>query len=840
MSRHKIVRNLDLDDELDDYDGGEDYNEGGGEGAHHSLYILFSREHIELTGSPCIELSEEDAAQMKACTAKVQEALQNELPNVTVKEIQDSLWHYYYDVDKTVSWLQSQHKPQEEKTPKKKSGSSEQASKAAGGASVKKQNVGAVWIPKRTQDLGGYACAAPLSAAEFFKDTPWLNIPCQRQAKILVEPLYPRGGLLGGSSSGTGKVSKLAALAAARKRESEKKAEASSDHNRHTSVSLLEKLRDNTKEPKERAAAQPQDKNRKTAQDGPVSDTDRRRRYPERTKSQTESPISEELPPSRPTEACVPKPPEPRKDDLQAAPSELAQVILGSDSGTSSTGQDPSWGRILSWTDAFGSPGVDSNAFAGPSPDDIVTAAQNSKGTKGKTSAKQPNGDNAADKTASGVASISIEESSRVKSKNLDVLSEYQKSKSKNSANFVVIGHVDHGKSTLMGRLLLDLKVVDSRTLDKFRKEAESIGKSSFALAWVLDQTSEERSRGITMDIAMNQFETEKTNFTILDAPGHRDFIPNMIAGASQADFAVLVIDSSPNAFESGLKGQTKEHALLVRSMGVQRMIVAVNKMDMCDWSEGRFQEIQQQTLAFLTAAGFQKKNIAFVPCSGLSGDNVLRKAPEKASWYAGPTLVESLEDSEPTVRALEKPLRLTINDVFRGGVMNPLSVSGLIEAGSLQVGDGVVSMPSGETAYIKGIELDSESKDWAIAGQIATLHLTDIDPVHLKTGDILCPPSAPIKNITTFNVKILAFDHITPMAVEVHRGGFHTAGQVAQLVATLDKSSGKVVKKKPKIVQPGSVARIQVQMVQPVPLEAPARIVLRAGGDTLGAGLIE
>ena len=222
----------------------------------------------------------------------------------------------------------------------------------------------------------------------------------------------------------------------------------------------------------------------------------------------------------------------------------------------------------------------------------------------------------------------------RVKSKNLDVPSEYEKSTRKTEASFVVIGHVDHGKSTLMGRLLYDLKVVDQRSIDKYRKDASNMGKSSFALAWVMDSTSEERERGVTVDIAMNHFETDKTKFTILDAPGHRDFIPNMIAGASQADFAVLVIDAATNSFESGLKGQTKEHALLVRSMGVQRVIIAVNKMDTTSWNEDRFTEIKQQMTAFLTSAGFQAKNLAFIPCAGLTGDNIVTPIPEAASWY--------------------------------------------------------------------------------------------------------------------------------------------------------------------------------------------------------------
>lgn len=395
-----------------------------------------------------------------------------------------------------------------------------------------------------------------------------------------------------------------------------------------------------------------------------------------------------------------------------------------------------------------------------------------------------------------------------------------------------------------MGRLLYDLKVIDQRSIDKLRKEATDIGKSSFALAWVMDATSDERERGVTVDIATNNFETEKTKFTILDAPGHRDFIPNMIAGASQADFAVLVIDASTNSFEAGLKGQTREHAQLVRSMGCQRIIVAVNKMDSANWSQDRFEEIKQQIFAFLEKTGFQGKNIAFVPCSGLTGENVVKPAPEAAAWYTNvegsQTLVQALESFEPAKAAVSSPLRLPISDIFRGGVTNPLSISGKIEAGSLQVGDQLLAMPAGETAIVKGIEIDNESADWAVAGQIATLHLSDIDPVHLRIADVLCDPRKPIRNIKSFTTKILAFEHVLPMQVDVHRGRLHVPGRITQLVAVLDKSSGDVQKKKPRVVQPGAVARVRVELDTAVPLEVPGRIVLRAAGATVAAGLLE
>nr|QDE10458.1 elongation factor 1-alpha [Aureobasidium sp.] len=479
----------------------------------------------------------------------------------------------------------------------------------------------------------------------------------------------------------------------------------------------------------------------------------------------------------------------------------------------------------------------------GPSPDDVVMQAQ----AKASGAKKQPSQQKDSKSVTNGVSNLTLEEpqtSQKVKSKNLDVLAEHAKAARKNAASFVVIGHVDHGKSTLMGRLLYDLKVVDQRSLDKFRKEATSIGKSSFALAWVMDSTSEERERGVTVDIATNNFETEKTKFTILDAPGHRDFIPNMIAGASQADFAVLVIDAGTNSFEAGLKGQTREHAQLVRSMGVQRIIVAINKMDSINWAQDRFEEIQQQISAFLTTTGFQQKNIAFIPCSGLTGENVVNPAPEAASWYSKSpdhqTLVQALEAHEPTKAALSSPLRLPISDIFRGSVTNPLSISGRIEAGTLQVGDSLVAMPSGEKASIKGIEVDNEPADWAVAGQIVTLHLTEIDPVHLRIADLLCNAKKPVANIKAFTAKILAFEHVLPMTVDVHRGRMHVPGRISQMVCVLDKSSGSITKKKPRVVQPGSVARVRVELDTAVPLEVPGRIVLRSGGNTVAAGLLE
>lgn len=683
------------------------------------------------------------------------------------------------------------------------------------------------------------SCTARFSITDFFSDSPWLNIPEERRGEILIERLYPQGGLLGGSSKPDGAPkSKLAALAASRKKKENQRAE--DGQNATSSVALLDKLSGKPRQLKpDSASTLSSSKTLSAITEQTVNEQPRK--YPRRKSKALES-LQDDQPAkeaSKKSDSLASSAAE-KKPEMTptAGPSIFARTIFGASAVSQQHDVQTSDRHML---------GLDTHAefdFAGPSPDDVVTKAQNTKGSTQKPVKQSPHpssGDKSVDAVAQGVGNVNIEEP-KVKGKNLDVIAEFERSKPKNAANFVVIGHVDAGKSTLMGRLLYDLKVVDQRTLDKYRKEAERIGKASFALAWVLDQGTEERNRGVTIDIAMNKFETESTSFTILDAPGHRDFIPNMIAGASQADFAVLVIDASTGNFESGLKGQTKEHALLVRSMGVQRIVIAVNKLDTVQWSRGRFEEISQQVSAFLTSAGFMAKNLAFVPCAGLTGDNIVRRAKDpQASWYTGAPLISLLESSEPVTRALQKALRMTVDDIFRGGVQNPLSVAGRLDAGNVQIGDTVVVMPASQTASVKGLEVDSEPAEWAVAGQNVILHLADIEAKYLKSGDVVCPPAAPIQCITSFGVKMLAFEHITPMHCEVHKGRLHAPGRVTKLLAQLDKASGAAVKgKKPRLIKPGSVARVLVEVDDPIPLEQGGRVILRAGGETIGAGLVE
>ncbi|KAI8950350.1 hypothetical protein F4801DRAFT_549318 [Xylaria longipes] len=785
MSRHQAYRNYDYENDLDEYEGAG-YSDDDN------------------------ELSPEDRAQMVAGTTQVRAALGTDTSKVTTQQIEEALWHYYYDVDKSVAYLASKYispKPAKLPAQKNKSGDDKYSEH------------------KPHHSLVGY-----------FHDMPWLDIPIERRT-LFIESPRPRGGLLGGSAS-SGKMSKLQALAAARKKKAEEqKSENRKLESQKTQSSSTHTTPEMLKEPTKRTSNALVERlsGRQDVKPLPIhSETQNRPTFD----TTAEDPYTGT---TQPFMSHLSTTEDPSLDALIAAPSALARTLFGSPTSRSAPVPRKQQCYELPYMRFLTSSVAD--AFSEPSPDDVVLAAQSKASNKklaASTYKKNTAPEGKDEGTIDGIKTMKIDDTPLPKSKNLDVISEFEKAKKKKNASFVVVGHVDAGKSTLMGRLLLDLGVVDQRTIQKYRKEAESIGKSSFALAWVLDQRSEERSRGVTIDIATNKFDTDSTSFTILDAPGHRDFIPNMIAGASQADFAILVVDATTGAFEAGLKGQTREHSLLLRSMGVSRIIVAINKLDTVAWSRERFDEISQQVSGFLSATGFQLKNVSYVPVSGLHGDNLVNRSSDPAaSWYTGNTLIAELESSEPMTRALTKPLRMTISEVFRSP-QSPLTISGRIDAGSMQAGDALLVQPSGEKAYIKSLELDSESVDWGVAGQNVVIHLSNIDPIHVRVGDIICDLKQPIACVDTFTVKVLAFDILMPMQVDVHRGRLHAAGQIIEIPALLDKVKGTVLKKNPKIIKPAGVARIVVRMSNKVPLEVGQRVVLRSGGETVAAGLLE
>ena len=274
----------------------------------------------------------------------------------------------------------------------------------------------------------------------------------------------------------------------------------------------------------------------------------------------------------------------------------------------------------------------------------------------------------------------------------------------KDHVNLVVIGHVDSGKSTSTGHLIYLCGGIDERTIEKFQKEANEIGKGSFAFAWVLDKLKAERDRGITINITLTQFETKKYHYTIIDAPGHRDFIKNMITGTSQADAAVLMISSQAGEFEAGVskEGQTKEHALLAFTLGVKQMVVSINKIDhpSSNYGEARYNEIKAEASTFLKNTGYNPTIIPFVPISGWTGENMLVKC-DKLTWYKGPTLVEALDALTAPKRPTELPLRLPINDVFKISGVGTVPV-GRVETGVLKSGMVILFTPSGLTSECK------------------------------------------------------------------------------------------------------------------------------------------
>ncbi|KAM8945543.1 HBS1-like protein [Pelodytes ibericus] len=418
--------------------------------------------------------------------------------------------------------------------------------------------------------------------------------------------------------------------------------------------------------------------------------------------------------------------------------------------------------------------------------------------------------------------------------------------------NLVVIGHVDAGKSTLMGHLLYLLGHVNKRTMHKYEQESKKAGKASFAYAWVLDETGEERQRGVTMDVGMTKFETKTKVITLMDAPGHKDFIPNMITGAAQADVAILVVDASRGEFEAGFEagGQTREHALLVRSLGVTQLAVAVNKMDQVNWQQDRFHEVTSKLGTFLKQAGFKESDVSYVPTSGLSGENLAKKSiiSELASWYKGPCLIEQIDFFKAPQRSVDKPLRICASDVFKDQGSG-FCVTGKIEAGYVQTGDRLLAMPPNETCTVKGITLHDEAVDWAAAGDQVSLTLTGMDIIKINVGYVFCSPNEPIKACTRFRARVLIFNFDVPITqgfpVIIHYQTVSEPATIRKLISVLHKSTGEVMKKKPKCLTKGMNAIIELQTQRPIALELYkefkelGRFMLRYSGSSIAAGVV-
>lgn len=423
--------------------------------------------------------------------------------------------------------------------------------------------------------------------------------------------------------------------------------------------------------------------------------------------------------------------------------------------------------------------------------------------------------------------------------------------KEKQHINLVVIGHVDSGKSTTTGHLIYKLGGIDARTIEKFEKEANDMGKGSFKYAWVLDKLKAERERGITIDIALWKFETPRFEYTVIDAPGHRDFIKNMITGTSQADVALLVVPADQGGFEGAFskEGQTREHALLAFTLGVKQMICGINKMDACGYKQERFDEIQKEVATYLKKVGYKPDNVPFVAISGFQGDNMLEKS-SKMPWYKGMTLVEALDKMEVPKRPDDKPLRLPLQDVYKIGGIGTVPV-GRVETGVLKPNMSVCFAPTGVTTDVKSVEMHHEQIEAARPGDNVGFNVKNVSVKDIKRGNVASDnKNDPARPAANFTAQVIILNHpgeikagYTPV-LDCHTS--HIACKFAKLVSKMDKRTNKVMDEAPTMVKNGDAAIICLEPSKPMCVEAFSeypplgRFAVRDMRNTVAVGVIK
>jgi len=435
--------------------------------------------------------------------------------------------------------------------------------------------------------------------------------------------------------------------------------------------------------------------------------------------------------------------------------------------------------------------------------------------------------------------------------------------KEKAHLNVVVIGHVDSGKSTTTGHMIYKCGGIDKRMIEKFEKEAQESGKGSFKYAWVMDKLQSERERGITIDIALWKFETPRFFVTVIDAPGHRDFIKNMITGTSQADCAILIVASGVGEFEAGISkdGQTREHALLSFTLGVKKMIIGINKMDTHKYSESRFKEITSEVEKFIKKVGYNPKEVAMVPISGFHGDNMIEPSTNM-SWYkgwktevkktakTGKTLIEAIDNIDPPTRPTDKPLRLPLQDVYKIGGVGTVPV-GRVETGVLKPGMVVSFAPAMVATECKSVEMHHEQLAEAVPGDNVGFNVRNVSVKDIRRGNVASDSSNdPAKEAKEFVAQVIILNHPGQISagyspvVDCHTA--HVACKFNVLREKIDRRTGKKVEDTPKFVKSGDAAIVEMIPSKPMCVEsfqeyAPlGRFAVRDMRQTVAVGVIK